>query len=200
MNSKAARYRQLVQALAKLGDEQATGITTNRYKLMYHYFVRCVGLCSAVILLVEQGYLAAAFALQKSILDAMLNGLYLGYVASEREINEAIALALRGRCTGHSGMRKRAKLIDSAIRKRFPLTSCDLQGMVRKSEERLNEFGHGGLLSTALNVRDLVPEVGNKALADGAAILIIFISQIFLLEVIDTAPLSAIMRQFDETR
>jgi len=67
MTDKVPRYRKLAESLAKLGDEHAKAITTDRYKLMYHYFIRCAGLTSAVILLVEAGYLAAAYALEKSL-------------------------------------------------------------------------------------------------------------------------------------
>jgi hypothetical protein len=69
MTDKVPRYRKLAESLARLGDEHAKAITTNRYKLMYHYFVRCAGLTSAVILLVETGHLSAAYALQKSLVD-----------------------------------------------------------------------------------------------------------------------------------
>jgi hypothetical protein len=85
MIDKVSRYRKLAKSLAELGDEHAKAITTDRYKLMYHYFNRCSGLTSAVILLVETGHLAAAYALEKSLVDALLAGLYIGYVASERE-------------------------------------------------------------------------------------------------------------------
>src|SRR5271170_1190240 len=111
MVDKVPRYRELAESLARLGDEQAKAITSNRYKLMYHYFIRCAGLTSATILLVETGHLAAAYALEKSLVDALLNGLYIGYVAPDKEIDGKIAMALKGRCTGHFGMKKRAKLL-----------------------------------------------------------------------------------------
>jgi hypothetical protein len=49
MTLKVSRYRKLAESLARLGDEHAKAITTDRYKLMYHYFVRCAGLTSAVV-------------------------------------------------------------------------------------------------------------------------------------------------------
>src|SRR4051794_34420148 len=112
MTNKISRYRNLLHSLAALADEHAKAITSNRYRLMYHYFVRCVSLTSAIILLVEVGNLTGAYALEKSLIDALLNGLYFGYVASDKELEDTVAMALKGRCTGHSGMRKRAKMID----------------------------------------------------------------------------------------
>src|SRR5579864_735184 len=112
MGEKISRYRKLLQSLAALGDEHAKKITSNRYKLMYHYFVRCVSLTSGIILLVEAENLAGAYALEKSLVDALLAGIYFGYVAPEKEVKETIATAMKGRGTGHSNMRKRAHMID----------------------------------------------------------------------------------------
>jgi hypothetical protein len=117
MTDKISRYRKLLQSLAALGDEHAKAITSNRYKLMYHYFVRCVSLTSAIILLVEARNLPGAYALEKSLVDALLNGLYFGYVASDSELEDTIAMALQGRCTGHSRMRKRAGRALNSMRK-----------------------------------------------------------------------------------
>ena len=84
MTDKVLRYRKLLQTLAALGDGHANGITSNRYRLMYHYFTRCVALTSAIISLVEVDNLTGAYALEKSLVDALLNGLYLGYVSPTR--------------------------------------------------------------------------------------------------------------------
>jgi len=200
MTDKVPRYRKLAESLAKLGDEHAKAITNDRYKLMYHYFIRCAGLTSAVILLVENAHLAAAYALEKSLVDAMLNGLYIGYVASDKEIERNIALALKGRCTGHSGMSKRAKLLDETLRQRRTFMTGMFEDMVKRTSERLNEFGHGGLLSTALEVKSLPPEVGNKVLAESVFVLHIFLSNVFLLENLDLAPLEALQREFDAAK
>ncbi|HMD15722.1 MAG TPA: hypothetical protein VKH18_03570 [Terriglobales bacterium] len=200
MTDKISRYRKLAESLAELGDDQAKAIATDRYKLMYHYFVRCAGLTSAVVLLVETGHLAAAYALQKSLVDAMLNGLYIGYVAPEKEIEESVALALKGRCTGHSGMGKRAKQVDEALRRRRSFMTGMFEDIVKRAGERLNEFGHGGLLSTALGVKSLPAEVGYKVLADSVLVLHIFLSNVFMLENLDLAPLEALQREFDGTK
>jgi hypothetical protein len=198
MTDKVARYRKLAHALAKLGDEQAKAITTDRYRLMYHYFVRSAGLTSAVILLVETGHLAAAYALEKSIVDALLNGLYIGYVAPDKEVERTILLASRGRCTGHSGMAKRAKLLDMELRRRRSFMTGMFEKLVKDTSERLNEFGHGGLLSTALEIKDLPPEIGNKMLSGSVLLLHLFLSNVFLLEGLDLTPLEALQKEFDE--
>jgi hypothetical protein len=196
MTQKISRYRKLAESLAKLGDEHAKAITTNRYKLMYHYFIRCAGLTSAVILLVETGHLAAAYALEKSLVDALLNGLYIGYVAPDREIEDSIAMALKGRCTGHSGMKKRAKLLDEKFRQRRGFMTGMFEDMVKRTSEQLNEFGHGGLLSTALEIKNLPPEVENKALARSVFVLIIFLGNVFVLENLDLTPLETLQAEF----
>ena len=199
MTDKVERYRKLAKALAELGDEHAKAITTNRYKLMYHYFIRCSGLTSAIMLLVETSHLAAAYALEKSLVDALLNGLYLGYVASDREIEDTITLALQGRCTGHSGMRKRARMLDSNFQQRRAFMSGMFEDMVRRTSEHLNEFGHGGLLSTALEIRNLPPEVGNKIMARSVFVLTVFLGNVCILENLDIAPLEALQRDFDSS-
>lgn len=196
MTDKISRYRELAESLAKLGDEHAKAITTDRYKLMYHYFIRCAGLTSAVILLVERGHLAAAYALEKSLVDALLNGLYCGYVAPDKEIEDSIAMALKGRCTGHSGMKKRARLLDEKFRQRRAFMTGMFEDMVNRTSEHLNEFGHGGLLSTVLKIKNLPPEVENKVLARSVFVLIIFLSSVFLLEGLDLTPLEALQERF----
>jgi hypothetical protein len=197
---KLARYRKLAQSLSALGDEKAKAITTNRYNLMYHYFVRCSGLTSAVILLAETRHFTAAYALQKSLVDALLNGLYIAYVADDKEIEDTIALALKGRCTGHSAMKKRARMLDNNFSQRNSFMKSGMFGeMVKRTSERLNEFGHGGLLSTALEIKDLPPEVGNKVVADSVFVLIVFLGNVFLLENLDLTPLEALQKEFQGT-
>jgi hypothetical protein len=198
MTDKIPRYRALAQSLAALGDEHAKAITTTRYRLTYHYFIRCSGLTSAIILLVETGHLAAAYALEKSLVDALLNGLYLGYVASEKEIEDTVKLAAKGRCTGYSSMKKHARMIDANFSQRHTFMTGMFADLVGRTSEQLNEFGHGGLLSTALEIRDLPPEVSNKLLSQSVFVLIIFLANVFALENLDPAPLEALQREFDE--
>ena len=199
MTNKISRYRSLLQSLAALADEHAKAITLNRYKLMYHYFVRCVSLTSAIILLVEAENLTGAYALEKSLVDALLNGLYFGYVASDKELEDTIAIALKGRCTGHSRMRKRAQMIDANLSQRRTFMTGMFEDMVRRTSELLNEFGHGGLLSTALGVKDFPPELANKILGQSAFIIIIFLGNVFVLENLDLTPLEAAQKEFQLT-
>jgi hypothetical protein len=199
MTGKVSRYRKLAQSLAELGDKHAKAITSERYRLMYHYFVRCSSLTSATVLLVENGLLAAAYALQKSIVDSMLNGLHIGYVAKDSELKSLIALALKGRGTGYSGMERRARDIDAAFQKRRPFMGS-VYSIVKRTQESLNEFGHGGLLSTALEAGTLPPEVGYKVLADSVLTLLFFLGNVFVLENFDLAPLEVLMREFGEVK
>ena len=198
MTDKLSRYRKLALSLAEIGNKHAKDITSERYRLMYHYFVRCSGLTSATVLLVENDLLAAAYALQKSIVDSMLNGLHIGYVAKDSEITRLIALALKGRETGYSGMEGRARDIDTAFRQRRPFL-MSVYTVVKRTQEPLNEFGHGGLLSTALEIGTMPPEVGYKVLADSVLILLSFLGNVFVLENLDLAPLELLMQEFDET-
>jgi hypothetical protein len=189
-----------MQTLAVLGDEHAKAITSNRYRLMYHYFIRCVALASAITSLVEVDNMAGAYALEKSLVDALLNGLYLGYVVSDKEIEETIALALKGRCTGHSGMMKRAKLIDAKFSQhRTFMTTPQFTDMVKRTGEYLNEFGHGGLLSTTLSIRNLPPQVANKILSQAAFVLIIFLGNVCIMENLDMAHVQAALKEFQQT-
>jgi hypothetical protein len=198
MTDKVLRYRKLLQTLAALGDEYAKAITSNRYRLMYHHFIRCVALASAISSLVEIGNLTGAYALEKSLVDALLNGLYLGYVSSDKEIEETIALAMRGRCTGHSGMKKRAKMIDANFSQRRTFMTSQFEDMVKRTSEFLNEFGHGGLLSTALGAVSHPSEVANKVLSQGVFVIIIFLGNVCILENLDLAPLEAAQKEFQQ--
>ena len=199
MTNKIPRYRRLAESLAKLGDEHARAITSSRYRLMYHYFIRCCRLTSAIILLIESSQLSAAYALEKSLIDALLSGLYLGYVASDKEIEDTVALALQGRCTGHSGMKKRARMLDANLSQRRSFMSRMFEDMVKRTSEQLNEFGRGGLLSTALESTNLPPEVSNKLLSQSVFVLIIFLSNVFILENLDLAPLESLQKEFRGT-
>lgn len=200
MSYKIAGYRKLAQSIAEIGDQYSKAITSKRHRLMHHYFIRCSGLTAATVLLVENGMIPAAYALQKSIVDSMLNGLYIGYVAKDSEIERLTELALKGRGTGYSGMERRAKEIDAVFEKHRPFMKGQIHGIIKRTRESLNEFGHGGLLSTALGVRNLIPEVGYKALADSVLTLYFFISNVFILENLELAPLEALMQEFEEQK
>jgi len=197
MGEKISRYRKLLQSLAALGDEHAKKITSNRYKLMYHYFVRCVSLTSGIILLVEAENLAGAYALEKSLVDALLAGIYFGYVAPEKEVKETIATAMKGRGTGHSNMRKRAHMIDAELSRRRTFMTGMFKDTVKRSSELLNEFGHGGLLSTALAMKQSLPPLfADSVLSVSAISVIAFLGNVFVLENLDLAPLEAALKEF----
>jgi hypothetical protein len=198
MTDKIAHYRKLAQSLAELGDQYAKGITAERYRLMYHYFMRCCRLASATVLLVENGYLSAAYALQKSIVDSMLNGLHIGYAAKDPEVSQLIARASERRGTGYSRMERRAREIDEAIEKRRPHVRADFYNIVKRTREFLNEFGHGGLLSTVLEAECLPPEVGYKVLADSLLTVISFLGNVFIMENLDLSPLQQVLQEFDD--
>jgi hypothetical protein len=199
MTDKVLRYRKLLQSLAALGDEHAKAITSSRYRLMYHYFIRCVALASAIITLAEVENLTGSYALVKGLVDALLSGLYIGYVASDQEIEETIRLAMKGRCTGHSGMKKRARMIDVNLSQRRAFMTRQFEDMVKGTSEYLNEFGHGGLLSTALGAVNLPPQVVNKVLSQAVFVIIIFLGNVFILENLDLAPLEAAQKEFQLT-
>ena len=195
--NKIPHYRKLAESCSKLAAEHEKAIITTRHRLMYHYFLRCSGLTSAVLVLVEAGLVGAAYALEKSLVDALLNGLYIGYVASDKEIEDSIAMAMKGRCTGHSKMKKRAKLVDTALRQRKAFLSIDMfEGLVGRNQEALNEFGHGGLLSTMLDVTSAPAEVENRILSRAVLALLMFLGSVALLENLDLAPLEDLQKEF----
>ena len=116
----------------------------------------------------------------------------------DSELKRLIALALKGRGTGYSGMERRARDIDAAFQKRCPFMGS-VYSIVKRTQESLNEFGHGGLLSTALEVGTLPPEVGYKVLADSVLTLYFFRGNVFVLENFDLAPLE-VLREFGEVK
>jgi len=167
---KIQRYRRLVQSLTDLGHSHAKAIQTKRHQLTYFYFVRCAGLVSGVVILVENKHLSAAFALQKSVVDTVINGLYLGYAADDTEFNRLVSMTIKGKETG--SVRKRAAKLDAALSKRKKFMSGQFAELVKKTEEYVNEFAHGGVLSTSLDVLEYPPQVAYRVLADCTLLMI----------------------------
>lgn len=198
MTDKAEQYRELVNSLYELGTKEAAAITTDRYRIMFHYFVRCVRLALAIILLVEKENLVGAYALEKSLIDALLTGLYLCYSAPEPEFQEILALALSGRGTGYSKMKHRAREIDRHFAKRKAAETISFVRLVRENSESLNEFGHGGLLSMGVESPTIAPAFTAKRLSRSAFVPIMFLAHVFRLEGIELAPLKALMGKFTE--
>jgi hypothetical protein len=195
---KIQRYRNLVQSLTDLGHRLARSIQTRRHQLMYFYFVRCARLVSGVVILVEHEHLSAAFALEKSVLDAVINGLYLGYAADDTEFNRLASMTVKGKETG--SIRKRAARLDSALSKRKKFMSGQFAEIVDKTEEYVSEFAHGGLLSTSLDVIEHSPQVAYKVLADCTLLMIKFLGNVYILEDVDLSPLKALMENFQQAR
>jgi len=144
-----------------LGHSHAKSVQTKSHQLMYFYFVRCAGLVSGVVVLVRAQALSAAFALQKSVVDAVINGLYLGYAADEVEFNRILSMKMKGKETG--SVRKRAAKLDAALSKRKKFMSGQFVELVTKTEEYVNEFAHGGVLSTSLDIIEHSPQVAYKS-------------------------------------
>jgi hypothetical protein len=195
---KIQRYRKLVQSLTDLGHSQAKSIQTKRHQLVYFYFVRCAGLVSGVLILVEHKHLSAAFALEKSVVDAVVNGLYLGYAADDTEFNRLVSMTMKGKETG--SVRRRAAKLDTALSKRKKFMSGQFVDLVIKTEDYVNEFSHGGVLSTSLDVIEHPPQVAYKVLADCTLLMIKFLGNVYILENIDLSPLNALMEKFQQAR
>jgi hypothetical protein len=195
---KVQRYRKLVQSLTDLGHSHAKSIQTKRHQLMYFYFVRCAGLVSGVVVLVEHKHLSAAFALQKSVVDAVINGLYLGYAADDVEFNRLLSMTKKGKEIG--SVHKRASKLDAALSKRKKFMSGQFVELVTKTEEYVNEFAHGGILSTSLDVIEHSPQVAYKVLADCTLLMINFLSNVYISENIDLLPLKVLMEEFQQAK
>jgi hypothetical protein len=72
--------------------------------------------------------------------------------------------------------------------------------LVKKTEDYVNEFAHGGVLSTSLDVIEHPPQVAHKVLADCTLLMINFLGNVYILENIDLSPLKAVMEEFQQAR
>lgn len=196
--AKVQRYSGLVKSLIELGRTHAKSIATKRQELMYFYFVRCARLVSGIVLLVEHGYLSAAYALEKSVVDAVVNGLYVGYAADDAEVEGLAALTLKGKSTG--SVRKRAVKLDATLSTRKTFMSGQFVDLMDKTNDYINEFAHGGILSTSLDVVEYPPQVALKVLTNSTLLLIKFATNVYILEDIDLSPLRVVMEEFKEAR
>ena len=195
---KIQRYRELVESLTALGHSHAKSIRTKRQQLMYFFFVRCAGLVSGVIVLVEQSHLSAAYALEKSVVDAVINGLYIGYAADDLEVEGLVSIKLKGKETG--SVRRRASKLDAALSKRRKYMGGQFVELFEETKEFVNEFAHGGVLSTSLDVIEYAPQVAYKVLADCTLLMINFLGNVYILEDIELSPLNALMERFKQAR
>jgi hypothetical protein len=98
-------------------------------------------------------------------------------------------------------MNKRAKLLDEEFqRRRSFMDGSMLQGIVKRTSEHLNEFGHGGLLSTGLNAKKVSPAVQKQIVDRSVFVLVIFMGQVFVQENLDLDPLEALQQELAEIR
>jgi hypothetical protein len=165
---------------------------------MYFYFVRCARLVSGVVILVENGHLSAAFALGKNVMDAVINGLYLGYAADDTEFNRLLSMTIKGKEVG--SVRKRAAKLDVALSKRKKFMSGQFVDLVKTTEDYVNEFSHGGVLSTSLDTIEHPPQVAYQVLTDCTLQMINFLGSVYILENIDLSPLNALMEKLQQAR
>lgn len=72
--------------------------------------------------------------------------------------------------------------------------------LITKTEEYVNEFAHGGVLSTSLDVVEHSPKVAYKVLADCTLLMINFLGNVYILEDMDLSPLNDLMQKFQQAR
>jgi hypothetical protein len=152
-----------VSQLVALGDQWAKLGTTERHRLLHLHFLRLTALVSGAFTLIEAGNAPAAFALDKSILDAVFGGLYIGYAIEEMTLQENIKKGSRGRGTPHPSWTTMAKAVDEQlyIKKPFFKTNLagSLLGFLDKYREQANTFQHGGLFSIVLQDKNIPPKL-----------------------------------------
>ena len=168
LQSTVEQVRAEVSQLVALGDQWAKLGTTERHRLLHLHFLRLTALVSGALTLIEVGNAPAAFALDKSILDTLFGGLYIGYAVEETTLQENIKKGGKGRGTPHPSWTTMAKAVDEQlyIKKRFfkeKLTGS-LLGFLDKYREQANTFQHGDLFSIVLQDKNLPPKLmGNFA-------------------------------------
>jgi len=168
LQASIKEVREEVFQLAALGDQWAKMGTTERHRLLHLYFVRLTALVFGALTLIEVGNAPGAFALDKSILDTLFGGLYLGYAIEETKLQENIRKGGKGRGTPHPSWSKMAKAVDEQIYIKKPVfkgkLADSLLGFLDKYREQANIFQHGGLFSIVLQDRKIPAKLlGNFA-------------------------------------
>jgi hypothetical protein len=107
-------------------------------------------------------------------------------------------LTIKGKETGSA--HKRAAKLDAALCKRKKFMSGQFAELVKDTEEYVNEFAHGGVLSTSLDVLEHPPQVAYKVLADCTLLMLNFLGNVYILEDIDLSPLKVLMEEFQQAR
>ena|ERR1700686_5212982 len=149
--------------LVALGDQWAKLGTTERHRLLHLHFLRLTALVSGALTLIEVGNAPAAFALDKSILDTLFGGLYIGYAIEETTLQENIKKGGKGRGTPHPSWTTMAKAVDEQLYIKKPAlkgkVAGSLLGFLDKYREQANTFQHGGLFSIVLQNKNLPPKL-----------------------------------------
>ncbi len=159
IESAVARARARATELAKLGDRWAKQGTTERHRLLHLHYHRLAFLVFGALTLIEARNAPAAFALDKSILDTLFGGLYVGYAIKESALRENVAKGGRGRATRHPSWSKMANAVDDQHHRKKPFfkhqPSGSLLGFMDRYGEQANIFQHGSLFAVVLQSKDI---------------------------------------------
>jgi hypothetical protein len=157
------QMRAQASQLVALGDEWSKLGTTERHRLLHFHFLRLTALVSGALTLIEVGNAPAAFALDKSILDTLFGGLYIGYAIEETTLQENIKKGGKGRGTPHPRWTTMAKAVDEQLYIKKPgfkgKVTGSLLGFLDNYREQANTFQHGGLFSIVLQSKNLPPKL-----------------------------------------
>jgi hypothetical protein len=163
LQSTVEQTRAQVSQLVAIGDQWAKIGTTERHRLLHLHFHRLIALVSGALALIEVGNAPAAFALDKSILDTLFGGLYIGYAIEETKLQENIKKGGKGRGTPYPSWIMMAKAVDEQLYIKKPAlkekVTGSLLGFLDKYREQANTFQHGGLFSIVLQDRSLPPKL-----------------------------------------
>lgn len=199
-SQKIEKYRQLAYDLVEIGKQQQVYANTPARKMLFQYFVRLGDLVFGTIACVEANCLGGAYALEKSIFDAVLRGLFLGYVATEAEIKTEIEKVAKGQFGGYSAKRQTAEKVDKALHAKRPAMQGRIAEWLGIRKQMLNEYQHGGLASTVLSFGPHPAEFENGIMGTAAMDLNLYLSIIFLVEGLDVRPLEEAMLRFDDLK
>jgi hypothetical protein len=153
-----SQARAQVSQLTTLGHQWVSMGTTQRHRLLHLHFVRLSALVYGALTLVEVRNPQAAFALDKSILDTLFGGLYIGYAIDDAALQENIKKGAKGRGTPHPSWTTMAKAVDEHLYVKKPVfrnSGGSLLTILDKYREQANTFQHGGLFSIVLQDENL---------------------------------------------
>jgi|SRR5579859_1418779 len=195
LQSAIERAKTQLSQLTALGDEWAKQGTTERHRLLHLHFVRLTALVSGTLTLVEVGNAPAAFALNKSILDTLFGGLYVGYAMEEATLQENIRKGGKGRGTPHPSWAAMAKAVDEQLYIKKPFFKGklvgSLLGFLDKYREQANTFQHGGLFSIVLQDKNVPPELLENLVERCVGTMVAYLNYVAMLEGL---PIDALQR------